>query len=81
MKPPLNPLLGKLAGYLQEQANAQREAAILGGGPVYDFGIGDPREPTPPFIRDAFKAAVPEVSQYPSVSGIPALRQAVAAYL
>jgi succinyldiaminopimelate transaminase len=81
MKPPLNPLLGKLAGYLQEQANAQRDAALRRGGPVYDFGIGDPREPTPPFIREAFKAAVPEVSQYPSVSGIPELRKAVAAYL
>jgi len=81
MKAPLNPLLGKLAGYLQEQASAQRDAAVLRGGPVYDFGIGDPREPTPPFIREAFKAAVPEVSQYPSVSGIPALRKAIAGYL
>lgn len=81
MKPTLNPLLGKLAGYLQEQANAQREAALRGGGPVYDFGIGDPREPTPAFIREAFKAAVPEVSQYPSVAGIPALRKAIAGYL
>jgi len=81
MKAPLNPLLGKRAGYLQEQASAQRDAAVLRGGPVYDFGIGDPREPTPPFIREAFKAAVPEVSQYPSVSGIPALRKAIAGYL
>jgi acetylornithine/N-succinyldiaminopimelate aminotransferase len=81
MKPPLNPLLDRLAGYLQEQANAQREAALRRGGPVYDFGIGDPREPTPAFIRDAFKAAVPEVSQYPSVWGIPPLRKAIAGYL
>jgi acetylornithine/N-succinyldiaminopimelate aminotransferase len=81
MKTPLNPLLRKLEGYLQEQANVQREAALRRGGPVYDFGIGDPREPTPPFIREAFKAAVPEVSQYPSVSGIPALRKAIAGYL
>jgi acetylornithine/N-succinyldiaminopimelate aminotransferase len=81
MKTPLNPLLPKLAGYLQEQATVQREAALLRGGPVYDFGIGDPREPTPPFIREAFKAAVPEVSQYPSVSGLPSLRKAIAGYL
>ncbi len=81
MKPSLNPLLAKLAGYLQEQANEQREAALRRGGPVYDFGIGDPREPTPVFIREALKAAVPEVSQYPSVAGIPALRNAVAGYL
>ena len=81
MNPPLNPLLRRLAGYLQEQANAQREAALRRGGPVYDFGIGDPREPTPAFIREAFKAAVPEVSQYPSVWGIPQLRKAIAGYL
>lgn len=81
MKPPLNPLLPKLAGYLQEKANAQREAALRKGSPVYDFGIGDPREPTPPFIREAFRNAVPEVSQYPSIAGTPAVRRAAAGYL
>jgi succinyldiaminopimelate transaminase len=81
MKAPLNPLLQRLAGYLQEQANAQREAAVKRGGPIYDFGIGDPREPTPAFIRQAFKDSVPEVSQYPSVWGIPQLRKAIAGYL
>jgi acetylornithine aminotransferase len=81
MKPHFRPLLSQLAAYMQEQANAQREAALRSGKPVFDFGIGDPREPTPVFIREAFKAAVPEVSQYPSVGGIPALRKAVAGYL
>src|SRR5439155_19769015 len=77
----LNPLLGRLAAYLQEKANAQREAALRSGKPVYDFGIGDPREPTPEFIRKALRDAVPEVSQYPSIAGIPALRKAAAGYL
>src|ERR1700720_2718461 len=77
MRPALNPLLPRLAGYMQEKANALREAALRSGKPVYDFGIGDPREPTPGFIRDA----VPEVSQYPSIAGLPALRNAVAGYL
>ena len=81
MKPPLNPLLAKLAGYLQEKANAQREAAVRSGRPVYDFGIGDPREPTPEFIREALRRAVPEVSQYPSIAGTSALRKAAAGYL
>jgi len=81
MKAALNPLLATLAGYLQETANAAREAALRSGRPVFDFGIGDPREPTPVFIREALKAAVPEVSQYPSVAGIPALRKAIAGYL
>jgi len=54
----VNPLLARLAGYLQEQANAQREEALRSGKPVYDFGIGDPREPTPEFIRKALREAV-----------------------
>jgi succinyldiaminopimelate transaminase len=81
VKPPLNPLLPAFAGYMQEKANAQREAAQRSGKPVYDFGIGDPREPTPQFIREAFIKAVPEVSQYPSINGIPALRKAASDYL
>ena len=48
---------------------------------VVDFSIGDPREPTPPFIPEALKAAVPVVSQYPTVPGLPELRRAVAAYV
>jgi acetylornithine/N-succinyldiaminopimelate aminotransferase len=81
MRPTLNPLLPRLAGYMQEKANALREAALRSGKPVYDFGIGDPREPTPGFIRKALRDAVPEVSQYPSIAGTPALRNAVAGYL
>jgi len=77
----VNPLLSRLTAYLQEKANAQREAALRSGKPVYDFGIGDPREPTPEFIRKALRDAVPEVSQYPSISGMPALRKAAAGYL
>jgi acetylornithine aminotransferase len=81
LQPPLNPLVRKLAGYMQEKMNAAREAAHKSGRPVFDFGIGDPREPTPAFIREAFRAAVPEVSQYPSIAGSPPLRRAIAAYL
>ena len=81
MRPPLNPLLPRLEGYMQERLNAVRDAALKSGRPVFDFGIGDPREPTPPFIREALKAAVPEVSQYPSSGGLPAVRKAAAGYL
>src|SRR5216684_8721779 len=66
--PPLNPLMPRLAGYMQEKANALREAAQRSGKPVFDFGIGDPREPTPDFIRAALRDAIPEVSQYPSIN-------------
>ncbi len=80
MRPPLRPLLNQLSGYMQEALNRARDEATQ-RGPVFDFGIGDPREPTPLFLRDALRAAIPEVSQYPSVRGLPPLRRAAAAYL
>ncbi len=80
MRPPLRPLLSTLEGYMQEQLNRAREEARA-RGPIFDFGVGDPREPTPPFLREAIKSAVPEVSQYPSVRGLPSFRRAVSGYL
>ena len=62
---------------LDEKKAALRRA----GRKLHDFGLGDPLEPTPPFLREALRAAVPEVSQYPSPLGTPALRGAVAGYL
>jgi len=56
----------------------QREAA---GRKVLDFSMGDPREPTPAFLREAMKAAVPEISSYPTARGSVALRRAIAGYV
>lgn len=62
---------------LDEKKAALRRA----GRKLFDFGLGDPLEPTPPFLRQALRDAVPEVSQYPSPLGTPVLRGAVAGYL
>jgi len=43
---------------------------------LYDFGTGDPREPTDPRIRQALVEGIPEVSQYPSTPGKKELREA-----
>jgi len=76
-----NPVLDELGTYviadLQALARSMREA----GERVIDFSIGDPREPTPSFIPEAMKAAVPEASQYPTVAGIAGLRGAFTGYL
>jgi succinyldiaminopimelate transaminase len=75
-----NPVLDELGFYpisgLQQKARDMRTRGEF----VVDFSIGDPREPTPPFIPEALKAAVPAVSQYPTVPGLIELRRAVAAY-
>ncbi len=76
-----NPVLEQLGTYaiatVQDRARAMRAAGV----PLVDFSIGDPREPTPAFIPEALRAAVPEVSQYPTVHGLPVLRQAIADYV
>jgi len=76
-----NPVLENLPKNLMVELDERREALRRAGRKLYDFGLGDPREPTPPFIREALRAAVPESSQYPSPGGTPALRRACAGYL
>lgn len=77
----LNPILSAMGGYplaeIQMRARDLREA----GRPLIDFSIGDPREPTPQFIRDALTASVPAISQYPTTVGLADLRGAIADYL
>jgi succinyldiaminopimelate transaminase len=76
-----NPVLRQLGSYaiadIQQTAREMRDAGV----PLVDFSIGDPREPTPAFIRQTLIDSVPEVSQYPTVKGLPQLRQAVAGYV
>jgi len=76
-----NPLLEKLATYPILELNRRKAAVLERGVTLYDFGTGDPREPTPEFIREAVRRAVPEVSSYPSIRGTPQLREAIGAYL
>ena len=76
-----NPVLDELGAYpmaeIQDTARRMRDA----GERLIDFSLGDPREPTPLFIREAAAAAIPEVSQYPTVSGLASLRQAIAGWV
>ena len=77
----INPVLNEMGAYpiaaIGDRARAMREA----GETVIDFSIGDPREPTPPFIPDALRRAVPEISQYPTTRGLRVLREAIAGYV
>lgn len=50
------------------------------GVPIFDFGVGDPNEPTPAFIRQALIDALDPVSHYPTVVGQRRLRQAIAGW-
>ena len=59
----------------------RREIEERGTGRLYDFGTGDPREPTDPKIRQALVDGVPEVSQYPTTPGKKELREAFCGWM
>jgi succinyldiaminopimelate transaminase len=59
---------------------AKREAAAA-GVEIFDFGQGDPREPTDPLIRQALVDALAETRGYPKAEGLPELRGAIADWL
>ncbi len=78
---PKNPVLDALQTNLMVALDERKRELRAAGRRLFDFGVGDPREPTPAFLRDALRAGVPDVSQYPSPAGTPALRRACAGYL
>lgn len=73
----MNRRLERLKPYPQDRLNRAKEEIKRKGLKLYDFGTGDPKEPTPSFIREALIKAVPEVSQYPTVKGRRDLREAI----
>ena len=74
----LSPVLAGLGTYpfvRLEQARGRLRAA---GVDIIDFGMGEPREETPEFIRTALVAAITPVAPYPTAGGLPELRSAIA---
>jgi succinyldiaminopimelate transaminase len=77
----LSPVLAELAQYPFARLDDWKAEAAARGIELIDFGMGDPREPTPAFIREALVASVDEVSSYPRASGLPELRTAIAGWI
>jgi succinyldiaminopimelate transaminase len=77
----LSPVLAELAQYPFARLDDWKADARARGIDLLDFGMGDPRERTPSFIREALLASVDEVSSYPRAPGLPELRDAVAVWL
>jgi acetylornithine aminotransferase len=78
----VNPVLEGLASYPFVRLAEAAAQARASGADVLDFGVGEPREETPAFIRRALAEAVEAepVSTYPSSEGLPELREAIAAW-
>ena len=77
----LSPVLAEVAQYPFARLDDWKAEAAGRGIELIDFGIGDPREVTPPFIREALLASVDAVSSYPRATGLPELRQAIAGWI
>jgi len=79
--PSVHPVLRALPEYPIVRVERAKTALIEAGRAVFDFGTGDPLEPTPPFICDALRDGLPDVCRYPDPKGDLALRHAAADYL
>ena len=76
----LSPVLAGLKTYPFVRLIEARKRLTDAGVPVIDFGIGEPREQTPAFIRETLVRSLDPLSTYPSADGLPALREAIAGW-
>lgn len=77
----LSPVLAGLATYPFVRLEEARRRVAARGVEILDFGMGEPREETPAFIRQALIDAVVPMSTYPSAAGLPELRAAIAGWV
>jgi LL-diaminopimelate aminotransferase len=77
----LNPALERSGAYPLLRLEERRREVRERGVELFDFGTGDPREPTDPKIKRALVDGVPEVSQYPRTQGKRSLREAFAGWM
>jgi LL-diaminopimelate aminotransferase len=77
----LNPILAHQGAYPLLRLDERRRALEETGVELFDFGTGDPREPTDEKIRQALADGVPESSRYPTTSGKRELREAFCGWM
>ena len=77
---PLNPILTGPGEYPFVTLDRMRRALAPSDRRVIHFGMGDPREETPEFIREALREGITPVSSYPAAAGQPELRAAAAGW-
>ena len=76
----LSPVLAGLKTYPFVRLTEARARLTAAGVPVIDFGLGEPREETPEFIREALVRSLDPLSRYPTAEGMPELRAAIAGW-
>jgi LL-diaminopimelate aminotransferase len=80
---PVSSRIASLGGYAFAEVDRLVDGLKADGVHVLDFGVGDPRAPTPEFVRRTAQGAVDAhaTSGYPSYVGSPTFRGACAKYL
>jgi succinyldiaminopimelate transaminase len=76
----LSPVLAGMRTYPFVRLTEAKRRLAAAGVDIIDFGVGEPREVTPQFIREALFAAVEPLSTYPAADGLPELRAAIAGW-
>jgi N-succinyldiaminopimelate aminotransferase len=78
----MNPLLHKLQPYPFERLRGLTAGITPNANlRAISLGIGEPKHPTPAFIKQALTAALDGLASYPATAGEPALREACAAWV
>jgi succinyldiaminopimelate transaminase len=77
---PVSPILERQTTYPFVRLNGAAQRVRERGIEVIDFGMGDPREPTDPKIRQALIDGLRDRMGYPAAVGLPELREAIAAW-
>jgi LL-diaminopimelate aminotransferase len=72
----------ELPPYLFAEIDRKVALARARGADIISFGVGDPDLPSPPHVIEALAAAArdPATHRYPSYTGMPRLREAIAAW-
>jgi succinyldiaminopimelate transaminase len=79
--PPLHPMLTGAREYPFVTLDRMKARLVPAGLEPINFGMGDPRELTPEFIKQTLRDSIPPMSSYPLAAGQPALRQACAGWM
>jgi N-succinyldiaminopimelate aminotransferase len=78
----MNPLLSRLQPYPFERL--RQLFADVSPNPAFrpiSLGLGEPKHPTPEFIKQALAGSLSGLANYPATAGEPALREACAGWL
>ena len=77
----MNPRLATLQPYPFEKLRLLTQGGSLSAFAPINLSIGEPKHPTPQFVRTALADALDGLAAYPATAGMPELREAIARWL